>query len=171
MEPIRELLKLDYAAVILAIFIIMSGIIAVYNIIGKFSEIIGNPVKWVAQRQIDHRLLEQNEKDIKTLSNKYEEYAKKNEESHNELIKEVKKLTDLFIKKELEDMRWEILNFCSSLSNGRTYNRESYAHVFSLYEKYEKVLEENEMGNGLVEESMAFIRERYREELNNGMVQ
>ena len=170
MEAIRELLKLDFTAVILTVFIIMSGIIAMYTIIGKFSEVIGKPVKWVKQRQADHDLLEENKRDIKSLRDKHETDTKKYEESHQELIDDVRNLTSLFVEKEIDDMRWEILNFCSALSNGRKYNRESYDHVFSIYEKYERILKENKMENGLVEESMAFIRERYQEALKSGEI-
>lgn len=170
MNELKALLELDFTTVILTVFIIMSGIIAIYNIIGKFSEVIGKPVKWVKQRQIDHDLLEKNKRDIKALSDKHEEDTIKYEASHQELIDDVKKLTSLFVEKEIDDMRWEVLNFCSALSNGRKYNRESYAHVFSIYEKYERILEENNMENGLVEESMAFIRERYQEDLKSGVV-
>lgn len=170
MNELKMLLELDFTAFILSIFIVMSGIIAIYTIIGKFSEVIGKPVKWVKQRQIDHDLLEKNKKDIKALSDKHKADTKKYEESHQELIDDVKKLTSLFVEKEIDDMRWEILNFCSALSNGRKYNRESYAHVFSIYEKYERILRENKMENGLVEESMAFIRERYQEDLKSGEV-
>lgn len=170
MDAIREALNLDWVALILGIFIAMSGFIAVYTIIGKFSEIIKKPVWWVKQRQLDHDQLDKNTNDIKDLSKKHKDDTIKYEQSHQELIDDVKKLTSLFVEKEIDDMRWEILNFCSALSNGRRYNRESYAHVFSIYEKYERILKENKMENGLVEESMAFIREQYQEDLKNGMV-
>ncbi len=170
MNELKALLELDFTAFILAVFVIMSGVIAVHTIIGKFSEVIGKPVKWVKQRQVDHDLLEKNKKDIKDLKDKHEADTKKYEASHQELIDDVKNLTSLFVEKEIDDMRWEILNFCSALSNGRRYNRESYAHVFSIYEKYERILKENKMENGLVEESMAFIRERYQEALKSGEI-
>ena len=168
MNEIQALFKLDYVALIMGVFILMAGIIAAHTIIGKFSAIIGKPVKWVKQSQLDHALLEQNKKDIKALSDKHDEDTQKYKESHQELIDDVKKLTVLFVEKEIDDMRWEILNFCSALSNGRKYNRESYAHVFSIYEKYERILKENKMENGLVEDSMTFIRKRYQEDLDNG---
>lgn len=170
MDAIRELLKLDFTAFVLTIFVIMSGVIAMYTIIGKFSELIGKPVKWVKQNKLDHDLLEKNKKDIKDLSDKHKADTKKYEASHQELIDDVRKLTSLFVEKEIDDIRWEILNFCSALSNGRKYNRESYAHVFSIYEKYERILKENGMENGLVEESMSFIRERYQEDLKSGEI-
>lgn len=170
MNELKALLELDFTAFILAVFVIMSGVIAVYTIIGRFSEVIGKPVKWVKQRQVDHDLLEKNKKDIKDLKDKHEADTKKYEASHQELIDDVRKLTSLFVEKEIDDMRWEILNFCLALSNGRKCNRESYAHVFSTYEKYERILKENKMENGLVEESMAFIRERYQEALKSGEI-
>lgn len=79
-------------------------------------------------------------------------------------------LTSMFIDKEIDDMRWEILNFCSALSNGTKYNREAFDHVLKVYDKYEKILEENNMENGLVEQSVKFIQESYYEGLKDRTV-
>lgn len=79
-------------------------------------------------------------------------------------------LTRMFIDKEIDDMRWEILNFCSALSNGRTYNREAFDHVLKVYDKYEAILEENDMENGLVAQSVKFIQEAYFEGLKDGTI-
>lgn len=124
-----------------------------------------------------NRHMEESEKDRKALHKEMKQYSenriKDREQSmriQKELTSSMNKLAAMFLDKEIDDMRWEILNFCTSLSNGKKYNREAYAHVFSVYEKYEKILEENEMENGLVEESMGFIRERYQEDLKNGML-
>ena len=117
----------------------------------------------------------ESEKDRKALHKEMKQYSenriKDREQSmqiQKELTSSMDKLAAMFLDKEIDDMRWEILNFCTSLSNGKKYNRESYAHVFSVYEKYERILEDNNMENGLVEDSMAFIRERYQEDLKNG---
>ena len=75
----------------------------------------------------------------------------------------------MFLDKEIDDWRWKILDFSSALSNGRKYNRESFDHIIKIYKKYEKVPEDNEMENGLVEESMKFIRKKYQEYLDKGM--
>lgn len=124
-----------------------------------------------------NRHMTESEKDRKALHQEMKQYSenriKDREQSmkiQKELTSSMDKLAAMFLDKEIDDMRWEILNFCTSLSNGKKYNRESYAHVFSVYEKYEKILEENKMENGLVEESMGFIRERYQEDLKNGTV-
>ena len=69
----------------------------------------------------------------------------------------IENLTSLFISKDIDDMRWEILNFCSALTSGRKYNKESFDHVIQIHEKYEKVLKENNMENGRVTASMEVI--------------
>lgn len=79
-------------------------------------------------------------------------------------------LTKMFLDKEIDDMRWEILDFCSALSNGRKYNREAFDHVLRVYEKYEKILKENDMENGLVAQSVKFIQDLYYEGLKNGTI-
>jgi hypothetical protein len=86
----------------------------------------------------------------------------------NDINNSLNKLTDMFVDKNIEDMRWEILNFCSALTSGRKYNKESFNHVIQIHEKYEKILEENNMENGQVTASMEVIMDVYKEKLKNG---
>ena len=65
-------------------------------------------------------------------------------------------------------MRYEILDFASSLSSGRKHNRESFDHILRIYQKYERILKENGMENGLVEESVKYIQEAYHDLLKRG---
>ena len=74
----------------------------------------------------------------------------------------------MFLDKQIDDMRFEILDFASSLSSGRKHNRESFDHILRVYQKYEKILEDNHLENGLVEESVRYIQETYRDLLKNG---
>lgn len=87
MESIKELLELDWIALILAIFIIMSGTIAIFTIIGKFSEIIGKPVKWVREKKKDHELLLKTVQDLTELHNTHKEDTKQSIR-HDEMIRE-----------------------------------------------------------------------------------
>ena len=170
MEAIRELLKLDFTAVILTVFIIMSGVIAMYSIIGKFSEIIGKPVKWVKQRQLDHDLLEKNKKDIKDLKDKHEADTKKYEASHQELIDDIKGLKDLLLDKQISDYRWEIINTADKISNGRIVSKECLKHAIATYDKYETVIEEYGLTNGEVEISMEVINNAYKNMIQRGNI-
>ena len=68
----------------------------------------------------------------------------------------------------IESWRWEILDFSSALSNGRIYNREAFDHIFRIYKKYEDILNNNNLENGLIDNSIKFIREKYNDFLKNG---
>ena len=83
--------------------------------------------------------------------------------------KKINDLTDMFIGKEIDDLRFKILDFASSISSGMKYNRESYDHILKIYGKYEHILEEHNMENGLVEESVKYIQSSYQELLKHGM--
>lgn len=57
MDNIINLQELNISAFIVGAFIIMSAIIAIYEIIGKFSVIIKKPVFWVKNKNKDHEIL------------------------------------------------------------------------------------------------------------------
>lgn len=168
MGDLTSLFKLDFPTVIIGVFIILSACIAVYEIIGKFSKIIGKPVKWVRDKEKDHELLIQTSKELKDLEEHHKKDVSESIKHDEKIEKNLEVLTSMVLDKAIDDYRYEILDFCSALSNGRKYNRESFNHIFSVYEKYEKILKENKMENGLVEESIKFIREKYSEKLKNG---
>ena len=81
----------------------------------------------------------------------------------------INNLTDMFVDKEIDDLRYKILDFASSVSSGKKFNRESYDHILRMYGKYEKILEEHNMENGLVEESVKYIQSSYQQALKSGM--
>ena len=170
MEPVKELLKLDYTAIILVIFIIMTGVIAIYTICEKFFSIVKIPFKWAKNNDDDHNMLLRHDEEIKELSTKHDTDTKKIAGEESEIRKEITKLTHMFLDKQIDDMRYEILDFASSLSSGRKHNRESFDHILRIYKKYEQILEENGMENGLVEESIKYIQESYRVALKSGEI-
>jgi hypothetical protein len=104
----------------------------------------------------------------KRLDDRITETNKQTNEIIGNINNSLNKLTDMFVDKNIEDMRWEILNFCSALTSGRKYNKESFNHVISVHEKYEKILEEHNMENGQVTASMEVIMDVYKEKLKNG---
>ena len=82
----------------------------------------------------------------------------------------INNLTNMFVDKEIDDLRFKILDFASSISSGMKYNRESYDHILKIYGKYEQILEEHNMENGLVEESVKYIQSSYQELLKSGTI-
>ena len=83
----------------------------------------------------------------------------------------VENLRKMLVNKEINDMRWEILDFSNAVMNGRTYNKEIYDHIFDTYTEYERVLEENGLENGKVDSSMQFVRNKYLELMEKGFKQ
>ena len=85
-----------------------------------------------------------------------------------EISSDIKKLTRMFVDKEIDDMRWEINHFAAKVSEGKPCNKDSFKHCIHIYEKYEKILEENGLENGEVEISMELINDVYKQKLKEG---
>ena len=80
----------------------------------------------------------------------------------------ISELKMLLINKEIDDIRTTILNFSNAVMNGRDYNKEQYEHIIDLYDKYEKILDQNGMTNGRVTASMEFVLKNYQDLMDNG---
>lgn len=107
MEAIEKFLEIDFSAFLIICFVIMSGAISIYTIIGKFSEMIGKPVKWVRQRKEDHELLITTAQNLNTLQQKQTEDVKQSIR-HDQLIKDdLSKLSETVdgIANTLNDMK------------------------------------------------------------------
>jgi hypothetical protein len=72
------------------------------------------------------------------------------------------------IDREIARIRWDILKFATDISNGKKASRESYDFISKLYMRYEQLLEETGQENGLVDESVKYIKETYHQRLENG---
>ena len=168
MEDILRLFSTDISSIIIGIFVLLSAFIAIHEIIAKTCEIFNVPIKWVKNKNADHNLLIQTTNELKSLEQQHEKDVRESNEHDKNIEDKLDKLSNVILDKQIDDYRYEILDFASALSNGRRYNQESFNHIFNIYGKYEKILEENDMENGLVEESIEFIKDKFKEKLNNG---
>lgn len=80
----------------------------------------------------------------------------------------ISNLTDMFVDKEIDDYRWEIINFATNVSEGKPCNKDSFKHCLRTYEKYEALLEKYGLENGEVEISMQVVNEAYKKKLLEG---
>lgn len=171
MDAIKELIQLDFSSVFISVCIVLVGLKAVVSLFEWAIDKLGIETKWTRKQREEHELLIQTSQNLAVLQNKHKEDAKRSDQRDEEISTEIKHLTDLFVEREIEDMRWDIINFATDLSSGgKKYNRESFDHIFRMYQKYESILEERHMKNGLVTESMSYINEMYHEKLENGEV-
>ena len=168
MSEITELTKIDFAYVFIAVILIL---VCVKFIVSLFEWIVGKlglETKWVRQKREEHDLLIKTSKNLSALQKKHEEDVKRSDRRDDDISTDIKKLTQMFVEKEIDDMRWEINNFATKVSEGSPCNKDSFKHCIHVYEKYEKILEENGLENGEVEISMELINEAYKKKLKEG---
>ena len=157
MNAIEKITEIDYLLIIIGVFAILFACKEIIEIFSYFKK--------------KFRVKLGSEEDKESIQKRIDTLEKHDKWQYSELTKIskcVEKINNNLINKELDDIRWELLDFCSALTGGRNYNREAFAHIFKTYEKYEKILSDNGMTNGFVEESMKAVKEIYHEKLVNG---
>ena len=168
MEQIEQFMSIDFSSFFILCFIFMSGVVGIFTLIGKFSEIIKRPVSWVRKKNEDHELLIKTAQSLNELRVKQEEDTKQSIR-HDKMIKEdLEKLTLIIQDKNINDWRYEILDMASAISSGRRYSKEQYDHVIDIHGRYENLLKSLGRTNGQVDASMEVIMESYKEKLKNG---
>lgn len=167
-QELTGIFAIDFKVLIQDIFTIIACCVAGYAMLTKFFEYIGKPFKWLKKKNQDHELIIQNSAAIKKLAQRHEEDNELSNKHDEEIKSELRKLTKMFIDKEIDDMRWEIINFSAKVAEGRPCNKDGFQHCFKTYEKYEKIIKENGLTNGEVEISMKVVNEAYEEKLKNG---
>lgn len=165
MDTIKQLTELDYKTLIIGITVVAGSFKIVCNFFAWFVSYLGLETKKMRQKREDHELLIATAKNLELLQSKQNEDVRQSIVHDKRIKDDIQKLSKMFIDLEIQDIRWNILNFCSDLSNGKQFSSEYYDYVFKLYDKYEKMLNENDMTNGLVEQSISYIREKYHESL------
>lgn len=157
MGAIENLSQINYLLIILWFFAILFAAKEIIEIISYFKK--------------KFRIKTGSEEDKESIKKRIQTLEEHDKWQYNELTKISKCVEEInknVVGKEIDDMRWELLDFCSALTGGRKYNREAFAHIFKIYEKYENILKRNGMTNGYVDESMEAVKEIYHERLKNG---
>lgn len=168
MNEITALFEIDFMNIFISVFIILIGIKAIISLFEWIVDKLGLETKWMKKRREEHELLIQTSKNLTDLQKKHEEDVKRSDQRDEEISNDIKKLTQMFVDKEIDDMRWSINSFATSVSEGKPCNKDSFKHCIHVYEKYEKILEENGLENGEVEISMELINEAYKKKLKEG---
>jgi len=157
MEDLQNLFNLNFASIIMGLFIIILGIDKIVSLLKR--------VKSILRIKLGY------EEDKESIEDRISILERHDNWQYKEISKISQCVTDIdkrMLDKDIDDMRWELLNFCSALTGGRKYNREAFDHIFRIYEKYEMILKDNKMTNGFVDESMNYVKEVYHKNLENG---
>ena len=84
-------------------------------------------------------------------------------EAMKDLRKKMDTLDKAFTQKQIDDLRWNILDFANSCRNHHKHTKEEFNHVLDAHKKYEKILEVHGMQNGQIDEDFKYIQEIYNE--------
>lgn len=168
MDEILELTKIDFPSLFVSVFIALIGIKAIVSIFEWIIDKLGLETKWMRKKREDHELLVKTSQNLSALQECHIRDMQESDKHDEEMRNDIKKLTDMFIDKEINDMRWEINNFATKVAEGKPCNKDSYKHCIHTYEKYEKLLEENGLENGEVEISMEIVNDAYKQKLKEG---
>lgn len=168
MNEIIELTKIDYISVLPAAVAILAGTKAILSLLESFVEKLGLETKWMRQRREEHELLIRTSQNLTALQTQHEHDMQKSDRRDEKISADIKKLTLMFVDKEIDDMRWEINNFATKVSEGKPCNKDSFKHCIHIYEKYEQILSENGLENGEVEISMELINDAYMRKMREG---
>lgn len=168
MNEIIELTKVNFSSVFIAVFVILIGLKAIVSLFEWIVEKLGLETKWTRQKREEHELLIQTSQNLTALQEKHKEDVERSDRRDDEISADLKKLTDLFISKEINDYRWEIINLADKISANKFVSKECLRHAISTYEKYEKIINENGLSNGEVEISIEVIKECYQNRLKEG---
>lgn len=169
MNEIIELTKINFSSVFIAVFIILIAVKAIVSIFEWVIEKLGLETKWMRNKREEHDLLIQTSQGLATLQEEHKKDVERSDRRDEEISSDIKKLTDLFIDKQINDYRWEIINLADKISSDKTsVSKECLRHAISTYEKYEKIIVENGLVNGEVEISIEIIKEAYQQKLKEG---
>lgn len=168
MEAIKELFNINFSYVLISVFTILIGIKTVVSIFEWIVNKLGLETKWMKQKREEHELLIQTSQNLVSLQKKHVEDMEKSDAHDAEMKDDIKKLTDMFVDKQINDYRWEIINLADKISSGKNVSKECLRHAISTYEKYEKIITDHGLVNGEVEISIEVIRESYQQKLKEG---
>ncbi len=168
MNEVLELTRINFPSAFIAMFAILFALKAIASLFEWMIDRLGLETKWMRKRREEQELLLQTSQKLSALQEKQKHDMEKSDRRDEEISSDIKKLTRMFVDKEIDDMRWEINNFATKVSEGKPCNKDSFQHCIHIYEKYEKILEDNGLENGEVNLSMELISDAYRQKLKNG---
>ncbi|MCI8625900.1 MAG: hypothetical protein HFI40_06405 [Lachnospiraceae bacterium] len=168
MDAIIALTKLDFPLLFLSVCAALFGMKTILSLFEWFIRLLGLETKWMRSKREDHELLLTTSQNLLLLQEHHKRDMEKSDLLDQEMRDDIKRLTDLFIEKEIDDIRWEINNFATKVAEGKPCNKDSFSHCIRSYERYEQLLEENGLENGEVELSMEIIEEAYKRKLKEG---
>lgn len=151
-------------------------IIVFLSIFIEVSKIKLNPISAIVKfmsRPIHNEIeltREEFKKDIKDLRDDLVnqiDSLRKDQEAEKEAINELIYSNEMA---EISRIRWTIIEFSNSISNGQLHVRDEYRHMKDEYKKYEILIDKYNLENGIVTEEIEKITKHYNDNKNTPSV-
>lgn len=71
------------------------------------------------------------------------------------------------IKKDMSQLRYTVVSFASDLHNGIPKTRFEFDAIFQFIAEYENIIKQLKIKNGLFEEEVVYIKQKYHELMNS----
>ena len=174
-EMLQYALNLDLRAFFISAVVIAAVAVSLFMLIKKIQDILGIETKPMRE----YRLLKENVNYLKDeVGNVKEEQGKtrqRMEDQQNEMMQAIQKLSDSIerqeeenIKRTIEDIRWEIIEFANSIRSDRMFDIEAYNFIIEEFDSYEMLIKKKGLENGRVTAAMKLIRDHYEKGMNHG---
>ena len=178
--------QLGVPIIVLYIFILLAAIKFSIDLIDWVKKRFGIETKWDKKNNTTDKKIAELNIAVENVKRDLEDYKKENyeqqlqrreqsfdiqkklTENQEKLESQLSDLHDIFVDKQIDDMRWSIINLATKVSEGKPCNKDSYQHCFKIYKKYEDIIAANHMTNNEVDISMEIIKKSYKEKLLSG---
>ena len=84
---------------------------------------LGLETKWMREKREEHELLLNTSNSLIILRQKHDEDMKKSDSHDEEMRNDIKRLTQLFVDKQINDYRWEIINLADKIASGKSASK------------------------------------------------
>lgn len=187
-EGMKDLVELDWGSFLLSLTIVLVAIYSIKMGIEKFCDAFNLETPWMKRK----RERDEFNENIKDLYSQLEVREKNLEHRHADDIEQLKELNSsvcnailelkeeftIFreksekneLKKNIKKIRWDIIDFASSIADKKNIPLEQYNIIFSYIREYEELVETYNLKNGQVQSSVDVIRDRYEQDLRSGLL-
>lgn len=187
-EGMKDLIEIDWRSFLLSLSIFFTALYLIKTGIEKFCSSFCIETPWMKNSREKKEFAE----NIKQLYEELSEKEKKLENRHANDIEQLKELdshicnsilelTKEFsefrqqietneLRKNIKKLRWDIIEFASTIFDKKEISIEQYNIIFDRIKEYEELVDKYHLTNGQVTSSVGVIRERYEQDLRNGLL-
>lgn len=165
----------------------IAAVLAIISIVFEITPIKFNPISWIAKKlgdqfnssidkkidvfrkemlgEIDKLKKEQNEQNA-NLQKQIDEVVKSQKSIEQSQKNQTKKMND----NEIRRLRYEIISFSTSITNGQKFPIDAYDHIMDSYSEYHALIEENHQINGRIDKEFEIISSHYEAGRESGQM-